>query len=144
MTEGLYSSQRGQSLVEFSIAAFLAVLLLLAVVEIARMMMVYVTVANSARIGGRYAIVHGSTRTGGGADGPSGPANNPPQIVALVKNVSVLLDKSKLLITVSYPSASNAPGKPVTVTVIYPYDPWTTYLPMRVRLGSTSKGVIAF
>ena len=55
-----------------------------------------------------------------------------------------LLTTASLIITVSYPSASNAPGQPVSVSVIYPYDPLTAYFPLRVRLGSVSQGVIAF
>jgi len=140
------SRARGQSLVEFSLIAFLSVIMLLSVVEISRMALVYTTVANAARAGARYAIVHGSMRTGSGVDGPSGPAPNPPQVVAVVKNFASagLLDTNSLNITVTYPGASNAPGQWVAVTVIYPYDPFTTYFPLRVRLGSTSQGVITF
>jgi len=137
---------RGQTLVEFSLVAFLCMVLLLSVVEISRMALVYTTVANAARAGGRYSIGHGGTRTGGGVDGPSGPAQNPDQVVTVIKNFASggLLTPSNLIITVNYPGASNAPGQQVSVTVIYPYDPLTTYFPLRVRLGSVSQGVIAF
>jgi Flp pilus assembly protein TadG len=120
--------------------------LLLSIVEIGRMVLVYTTVANAARAGARYAIVHGGTRTGSGVDGPSGPAGNPPQVVTVVKNFASagLLSTGLLAITVNYTGASNAPGQRVSVTVVYPYDPFTTYLPLRVRLGSTTQGVIAF
>jgi len=136
----------GQTLVEFALVAFLAVILLLSVVEIGRIALVYTTVANAARAGARYAIVHGATRTGSGVDGPSGPAGNPPEVVTVVRNFASagLLAAGNLIITVNYPGASNAPGQPVSVTVIYPYDPLTTYFPLQVRLGSMSQGVIAF
>jgi len=137
---------RGQTLVEFSLVAFLCMVLLLSVVEISRMALVYTTVANAARAGARYSIVHGGTRVGSGVDGPSGPAQNPDQVVTVIKNFASggLLTPSNLIITVNYPGASNAPGQQVSVTVIYPYDPLTTYFPLRVRLGSVSQGVIAF
>jgi len=137
---------RGQTLVEFSLVAFLCMVLLLSIVEISRMALVYTTVANAARAGARYSIVHGGTRTGSGVDGPSGPAQNPGQVLTVIKNFASagLLTTSNLIITVDYPGASNAPGQPVSVTVIYPYDPLTTYFPLRVRLGSVSRGVIAF
>ena len=137
---------RGQTLVEFSLVAFLCMVLLLSIVEISRMALVYTTVANAARAGARYSIVHGGTRTGSGVDGPSGPAQNPAQVLTVVRNFASagLLTTSNLIITVDYPGASNAPGQPVSVTVIYPYDPLTTYFPLRVRLGSVSRGVIAF
>jgi len=136
----------GQTLVEFSLVAFLMMVLLLSIVEIGRMVLVYTTVANAARVGARYAIVHGATRTGSGVDGPSGPAGNPPQVITIVKNFASagLLSTGLLVITVNYAGASNAPGQPISVTVVYPYDPLTTYFPLRVRLGSTSQGVIAF
>jgi len=136
----------GQTLVEFALVAFLAVILLLSVVEIGRIALVYTTVANAARAGARYAIVHGATRTGSGVDGPSGPAGNPPEVVTVVRNFASagLLAAGNLIITVNYPGASNAPGQRVSVTVIYPYDPLTTYFPLQVRLGSMSQGVIAF
>ena len=136
----------GQTLVEFSLVAVLSVILLLSIVEISRMALVYTTVANAARTGARYAIVHGATRSGTGADGPSGPAQNPPEVVTVIQNFASagLLSTGNLSITVNYPGASNAPGQLVSVTVIYPYDPLTAYFPLRVRLGSTSQGVIAF
>jgi len=138
--------EKGQTLVEFALVAFMTVVLLLAMIEIGRMALVYTTVANSARAGARYAIVHGSMRTGSGVDGPSGPSQNPPQVVTAVTNIASagLLNLNALIITVTYPGASNAPGHLVSVQVIYPYDPLTTYFPLRVRLGSISQGVIVF
>jgi len=145
-SRGKHLHDRGQTLVEFSIVALLSMILLLSIVEISRMALVYTTLANAARAGARYSIVHGGTRTGSGVDGPSGPAQNPPQVVTVVKNFASagLLTTANLVITVNYPGASNAPGQLVSVTVIYPYDPLTTYFPLRVRLGSMSQGVVAF
>lgn len=136
----------GQTLVEFSLVVFMSVILFLAIVEISRMVLVYTTVANSARAGARYAVVHGSRHTGAGANGPSGPAGNPPEVVTVIKNFASagLLNTNALLITVNYPGASNLPGALVSVTVIYRYDPFTSFLPLRVPLGSVSQGVILF
>jgi Flp pilus assembly protein TadG len=146
MIRSRQTATRGQTLVEFSLVAFLSVMLLLSIVEISRMALVYTTVANAARAGVRYSIVHGGTRTGTGVDGPSGPAQNPSQVLTVIKNFASagLLTTASLIITVNYAGASNAPGQPVSVTVIYPYDPLTAYFPLRVRLGSVSQGVIAF
>jgi Flp pilus assembly protein TadG len=55
------SGQRGQSLVEFSLVALLTVMMMLFVAEMGRMLLVYTAVANAARAGSRYAIVHGGT-----------------------------------------------------------------------------------
>jgi hypothetical protein len=139
-------ARAGQTLVEFSLVTLMTVIMLLAIVEISRMVLVYTTVANAARAGARYAVVHGSDRIGSGVNGPSGPGNNPSQVVTLIKNVASagLLETSNLQITVNYPSGSNAPGQLLSVTVIYPYDPFTSYFPLRVRLGSVSQGIIVF
>jgi Flp pilus assembly protein TadG len=136
----------GQTLIEFSLVTFMTVLLFLAIVEISRMVLVYTTVANAARAGVRYAVVHGSNHTGAGANGPSGPGDNPPQVLTVIKNVASagLLNTNALEITVNYPNASNVPGRPVSVKVIYPYDPFTSILPLRVRLGSGTQGVIVY
>lgn len=113
-------SASGQTLVEFALVVVLTVLMLLSVVEISRMALVYSTVANSARAGARYASVHGATRTGSGVSGPSGPGNNPAQVVTVVQNFASagLLTTGNLVITVTYPGASNAPGQLVSVKVV--------------------------
>ena len=137
----------GQSLVEFSIVTFLTVLMLLFVVEMGRILLVYTTVANAAREGVRYAIVHGSTRaTGATLDSASGPGSNPAQVLTVIKNFasSGLLTPALLVVNVTYPGASNAPGQYVSVTVVYPYNPLTTYFSKTLRLGSAAQGIIVF
>ena len=137
----------GQNLVEFSVGALLTVIMLLFIVEIGRIVLVYTTVANAARAGVRYAVVHGSTRSAGATvDSASGPGSDPAQVLTVVKNFASagLLTTSRLVVHVNYPSGSNAPGQYVTVTVIYPYDPLTTYFSKTLRLGSATQGIIAF
>jgi Flp pilus assembly protein TadG len=139
----------GSSLVEFSLVSVMLVLLLLGVVEISRMVLVYTAIANATRAGARYAIVHGSDRTGSGVDGPSGSGDY-SQVRTVVRNFAgaAPLDTSKLTdarITVTY-SPSNTPGSNVTVKVTYPYDPWVNYfVPLgSVTLSSMSRGVITY
>ncbi|MGA9624884.1 MAG: TadE/TadG family type IV pilus assembly protein [Bryobacteraceae bacterium] len=151
MTVGAGTSGRagraGQTMVEFSVVALLTAITLLFVVEIGRTVLVYTTVANAARAGVRYAVVHGSSRaTGSTVDSASGPGSNPAQVVTVVKNFASagLLTTSLLVVTVTYPGGSNAPGQYVTVSAVYPYDPLTTYFSKTLRLGSASQGIIAF
>jgi Flp pilus assembly protein TadG len=141
------SRRAGQGLVEFSLIAVMMVLMLLFVVEISRMVLVYTTVANAARAGTRYAIVHGGSRAAGSTvDSASGPAADPAQVLTVVKNFAGagLLRSGLLVVHATYPGASNAPGQKVIVTAVYPYDPLTTYFSKTLRLGSTSQGVIVF
>ena len=135
--------KRGSSLVEFALVSFVLMVAVFAVFEFSRMIIVYTNVANAARIGVRYAIVHGGTRTGTGVDGPSGPGST-TNVVNVVKNYADLLNKSQLSVTVAYPDGFNTPGFRVRVTVSYNYDPFSTMLPLRVNLGSKTEGIIAF
>jgi Flp pilus assembly protein TadG len=132
--------------VEFSLSAFLLVMTLLSVFEFTRMLLVYTTLANAARAGARYAIVHGGTRTGSGVDGPSGPGNF-AQVQTVVKNFASTgaLNISNVTANVTYPT-DNLPGSVVIVQAIYPYDPfvaWFTQL-SGLSLQSTTRGVIVF
>ncbi|WP_263419482.1 TadE family protein [Terriglobus albidus] len=140
----------GSALIEFIFIAFMFIIVLAGVVELGRMVLVYTTVANAARAGARYAIVHGGDRTGSGVDGPSGPGSpcTCTQITTVVKNFASagLVNTANLTVTVNYPNGSNAAGKAVTVTVSYPYDPLIPYFStiLNRTMGSTSEGIITF
>jgi Flp pilus assembly protein TadG len=136
------SARRGASIIEFTFVAFLLLVTIFASFEFDRMILVYTTVADSARAGVRYAIVHGSTRTSTG-DPASGPSNY-TMVVTVVKNYAAAgtIDTTALTVTAAYPSG-NSPGSPVTVSVSYPYTP-LFILPLQVNLSSTTKGVIVF
>jgi len=141
------SRRGGQSMIEFCLVAFMTLIMLLFVVEMGRALLVYATVANAARAGVRYAIVHGSSRAVGAASNDaSGPAANPAQVLTVVKDFASagLLTTSRLVINVTYPGASNDPGQYVNITVVYPYDPLTNYFSKTLRLGSAAQGVIVF
>ena len=144
---GASSGRSGQGLVEFSVVAFLTVIMLLFVVEMGRMVLIATTVANAARAGVRYAIVHGSTRAAGATlNNASGPASNPAQVLTVISNFASAgpLTTSLLVVNVTYPGGSNAPGQSVNITVVYPYDPLTTYFSKTLRLGSAAQGVIVY
>jgi len=142
-----WRTDQGGVLVEFTLIAVMLVVVMLGIVEMGRMVLVYTTVANAARAGARYAIVHGAERTGTGVNGPSGPGST-TQVQTIVKDYAGagLLNVSNLNINVSYPNGTNTADSPVTVTVTYPYDPWVPYFSslLNVTLGSTSEGVITF
>src|SRR5438552_2760954 len=90
------SDKRGQTLVEFSLSTLMLVMLLIGVVEICRIVLVYTTIANAARAGVRYAIVHGT--------------NNAPvtSVEQIVKNYlgPGSVNTGTVTVTVNYP------GKP--------------------------------
>jgi Flp pilus assembly protein TadG len=142
-----WSTDEGGALVEFTFIAVMLVVVMFGIVEMGRMVLVYTTVANAARAGARYAIVHGAERTGTGVNGASGPGST-TQVQTVVTDFASagLLDTTKLNIAVNYPNGLNTADSPVTVTVTYPYDAWVPYFRslLSVTLGSTSEGVITF
>ena len=112
------SSAAGQSLIEFSLVCVMLCLIILGVLEVGRLVLVYTTVANAARAGARYAIVHGSSRaTGTALTNASGPAANPAQILTMIKNFASAgaLTPSRLIITAAGASIAVEPsGQPIT------------------------------
>ena len=134
---------RGQALIEFAVCSVLLLALIFAVVEFGRMMLVYTTIGNAARIGARYAIVHGSDNLA-----------STTQITTAVNGFlkAGTITTSSATVTVGYPgkpdgTSSNCtdPGCRVTVTVSYPYDPLVTYFPLgTITLTSSSQGIITW
>ena len=134
---------RGQALIEFAVCSVLLLALIFAVVEFGRMMLVYTTIGNAARIGARYAIVHGSDNSA-----------STTQITTAVNGFlkAGTITTSSATVTVAYPgkpdgTSSNCtdPGCRVAVTVSYPYDPLLTYFPLgTITLTSSSEGVITW
>ena len=103
----------GSALIEFTLVAVMFIIVLAGVVEMGRMVLVYTTMANAARAGARYAIVHGGDRTGSGVDGPSGPGSpcTCTQIETVVKNFASagLLNTANLTVTVTIPMGAMQP-----------------------------------
>jgi Flp pilus assembly protein TadG len=122
-------------------------MLLLGAFEMCRMVLVYTTIANAARAGERYAIVHGSDAT-----------VTTTAIQTFVKGylstATVDISNAGLNIPVTYcsdPTCSttgssyNVPGDSVQVSVTYPYDPWVGFFPWgTINLTSTAQGVITY
>jgi len=135
-----HSSERGQSLVEFALCVTLMLMLLIGVVEMCRIVLVFNTLSDGARIGTRYAIVHGSHNS-----------VSTTQIQSVVRSFLTGVNTSNVTVTTDYPDPVGAatsgctnPGCRVTVTTSYAYDPFATYFPISLNLGSTSQGVITF
>jgi Flp pilus assembly protein TadG len=89
-------------------------IVLLGTIDFAQVMYAYGTVAEAARTGARYAMVHGSM-----AASPVGPSANDPNIAQVVKNNAPALNPEKLTITSSWPSGTNSAGSQVSVSVTY-------------------------
>jgi Flp pilus assembly protein TadG len=138
---------RGAALIEFSFACLLFLITLFGVFELCRMLLVYTSLANACRVGARYASVHGSTNTGTGVNGPSGPGDT-TNIENVVRDYTTgsLMNPASLTVTVEYPAGgagANAPGARVRVQAVYPYDPFFL-VPLNVQLASLSEAIIVY
>ena len=129
-----FRDTRGQALIEFTVAFILIIILLFGVIEVGRLVLVYTTITNAAADGVRYAIVHG-------ADSPA----TPDDIETVVKSRLTWMNTANGgPLTISVPTAGGPVGSTVTVSIVYAYDPITSYVPLHLNLSSTSTGVITF
>lgn len=148
---GRLRNERGSTLVEVPLAFLWVFTVMFGLGESARLMLAYTTLADAARAGTRYAIVHGSYRTGSGADGPSGPGNT-GNVADVVKQITTAAGLSASKVTVSdtatepmYPDDTNNLGARVRVKVSYPFASVLPLLaPFSVTIGSTSEGIICY
>src|SRR5215831_1967541 len=67
--------ESGQSMVEFTLVAVFIFLLFMSIVQMVLLMYAHSTLANAAKEGVRYAIVHGTGNTN--CSGPGNPTSNP-------------------------------------------------------------------
>jgi Flp pilus assembly protein TadG len=129
----------GQALVEFALCTVLLLAVIFAVVEFGRLMLVYTTIGNAARIGARYAIVHDGDSTG-----------TTTAVNGFLRVGTVNTSNSTVSVSLpGYPDGSSVgctlPGCLVTVTVAYPYDPLMTYFRLgTINFTSSSQGVITW
>ena len=124
------NSQLGQATVEF---AFMVIFLMILVVIFLEMVMLgytYVVLADSAKEGVRYAIVHGtgmSTCSGPGTAATVPPITCPDAAGNNVKNAVKgkarysLHSTATMTVTANYVDGSSAPPNRIRVTVSYPY-----------------------
>ena len=140
------SAQRGSTLIEFALVTFMLMIVILAGIEFDRMVLVYTTLGNAARAGVRYAIVHGSHRTGTG-DPPSGPGTEAAVVAKVRQYASAgLLNTAPAVldVAVTYPAGNNETGSRVKVSLTYHYDPFVK-LPLGILdLKSSTQGIIVF
>lgn len=138
---------RGQSLIEFAFVTVSLVTLLFGVVEMCRLVLVYTTLANAARVGVRYAIVHGTNNSVTCSDiatvvnGFLGAATVQTGTGCTTSAPPCAAGAACVKVT---PQTPGAPGTKVTVTVSYQYNPFTPYFPVNLNLSSSSEGVVVF
>ena len=113
----LHQEERGQALVEFAMAAIVFFVMVFGVIDVARAVWNYNTLAQATREGTRYAIVHGSL-----SPDPASTADQ-QDVIDQVEEFAGGLDLTALNVTATWPDGSNEPGERVTVESTYTYIP---------------------
>ena len=141
---------KGQAQVEFALTVVFVFLLILGSLEMIVMIYTYSVLADAAKEGVRYAVVHG-TGVGAACSGPGGggitctdaTADNVKTTVTKYTSYS-FHNSSAMTVTPTYPDASSVAPNRVRVTVSYPYQPifglgWPT-----VTVNAAAEGRIVF
>ena len=144
--------ERGQAVVEFSAVLLLIVILVFGIIEMGRMALIYISLADGARAGLRYAMVHGAN-----SSSPS-TYNSFGSVKTQVWNITSLAGLSGASVTVTPTYANNTggtgsdpngnlTGDTVKVQASYSYLPIIGLPPfssLNLTLSSTSQGNICY
>ena len=150
--------ERGQALVEFAFVLVFWVIMVIAIMEMLLFMHTYNVLADAAKEGVRYAIVHGTNNsvpcgpaTCVDVTGPAAPSGTVPgygSTYGVVKSFAqyALHDTTNMTVAINYPGGDATPANKtpnrVQVTVSYPYEwffglGWST-----VTLNAAAEGRI--
>ena len=144
----------GQTQVEFALTIIFVLFLIFGLIELVLYIYTYSVMADSAKEGVRYAIVHGVN-----ASAPSGPTCPCPAIdgapgTGVVKTYAQFSfhDTSAMTVNVVYnpdtdavcPTPFNSAPCAVRVTVSYPYSPLLGFGGPTVTLNAAAEGRIVF
>jgi Flp pilus assembly protein TadG len=129
--------ERGQALVEFALTIVFLMVLLLAFIELIVMFYTYVVLADAAKEGVRYAIVHGSlSSTQSGPPKSGSPTTSSPPCTSSSSNVGNVQTAVKqyaamslhstagMTVNVCYFDGENVSPDRVGVSVRYGYQPF--------------------
>ncbi|HEX3103455.1 MAG TPA: TadE family protein [Terriglobales bacterium] len=149
--------ERGQSAIEFALTIVILVVLLVGMLELTMFVYTYSVLADAAKEGVRYAIVHGANGTP--SAGPTGVPqtssswtacsssdSGTDSVVTAVQRYAALSlhSTSAINVFVCYPDKSNSPGSAVEVSVNYLYQPLFGLGWPKVNVAANSAGRIMF
>ena len=146
-----HRGEDGQAQVEFVLTILFVLLLIFGIIELIMFVYTYSVLADSAKVGVRYAIVHGANAIPASGPGNTGAISGPPG-TGVVKTYAQFSFHSttNMTVTVTYldPQVgsvrpNDAPNR-VRVVVSYPYQPllglgWPT-----VTVNAAAEGRIVF
>jgi len=134
----------GQATVEVAMVGLLFVITVIGMIDVGRAVWNYNTVAQAAREGARYAVVHGSR-----SSDPSGPGSSsftaPDQdtkVTAIVRKNASGLDLDSLTVSAQWPDATNERDARVKVTASYAFEPAFSHLLGLPSITLTSSSIM--
>jgi Flp pilus assembly protein TadG len=113
----------GSALLEFVLSVWMMLWVTFLIFEFCMLVYTYSVLANAAREGVRYAVVHGTTNTS--CSGPSSGCGDSSggNVVAVVRGYAALSfhDLRAMTVSPAWPDGKSTPGSRVVVTITYPY-----------------------
>jgi Flp pilus assembly protein TadG len=145
--------EKGQTLIEFALVFLVLIVMIIGFIETVIFVHTYNVLADSAKEGVRYAIVHGANNTS--SSGPTCPCSaiDGAPGTGVVKTYAQysLHDTTNMTVTVNYnPSSANGAAACnkapclVQVTVSYPYQPLFRIAWATVTVNAAAEGRIVF
>ncbi len=147
---------KGQATVEFALTIIFVFLLILGSLEMIVLVYTYSVLADAAKEGVRYAVVHGTgvgpaNCSGPGGSGPGGGSitcadNSASNVISAVTNYTSYSfhDSSAMTVTPTYQDGSSAAPSRIRVTVSYPYQPFFGLGWPTVTVNAAAQGRIVF
>jgi len=138
--------QSGQAAVEFALTITSIFVLLIGMLELTMFVYTYSVLADAAKEGVRYAIVHGSSGQNGTGPSGGGSCVTSGAVIDNVKYYAAgsLHGTSNMTVNACYTDGNNQPGSAVQVTVSYPYEPFFGLGWPTVNVYANSAGRIMF
>ncbi len=143
---------RGEAMIEFAVSILFILVFMLGMIEIVMLLHTYNTLADSAKEGVRYAIVHGSGNAS--PSGSTGTASSPPCTSAnassSAKNAVLgyaqlsFHSTSAMNVYVCYFDGDNYAPHRVGVVVSYPYQPFFGLSWPALTVNAAAQGRISY
>src|SRR5262245_10262364 len=128
-TKWFRRNRAGQAMIELLLSILVLLIVVVGIIEMIGLIYTYTVLADAAKEGVRYAVVHGCNKAGSMC---SGTCTLNPCTDSAGDNVTAwarqflgasLHDPSAIPVTVSYPNGASKSTILVTVTISYPYQP---------------------
>jgi hypothetical protein len=145
----LADQSRGQAQFEFVLSILFIMLFIFGMLELVLLVYTYNVLADSAKEGVRYAVVHGTDSLSCSGPGSSevtcldSSGANVQSTVTQYAQYS-FHSTSSMTITVTYPDSSSAPASRVQVHISYPYQPFFGLGWPTVSVNAAAAGRIIF